>query len=845
MKNFIFLISIILLVGGKFTSTAQDSISISGDITPRVNKIEIDNNSSKFNEYRDLRDGFYIQDFSLDVLNYKNGWFMDLKGNNVVRKDQNVYLKFGNLKKNWNIEINNNQTPHSINNNAKTPFIDLGDGLFKVPYLSGITKDGDNATGTPSLVPTTSQMMINDDIIAKYLGTALYPVNLATQRDRTTLALNLPDLGALKFGVDFMFETRQGLGNSYGPIGDRPPRTLNVQIMEPIKYNTNEVNLKSSYSVKLLQLNFDYLFSNFNNRIENMVWQNMFFSPDAGKDYIAAVAGTERNVSSYAQRSLAPDNFAHNFTFSGGIDLPLNSRFNTIAVLGIMKQNQELLPYSYSNLGGDVSATNGDGKNWNDLSKLPRKTAEAEMQTMRLDMEYTINPVNRLNVRAYMRYYKLDNNTPSAQWRYVTQDVAGTTGDVAYINRRINLAYAYDKQKYGLDLRHYMVFWNTSLELQVARENIHRKFREGDTGENMLELEMRTKPVNRLSLSASYLAGNRTGDSYNYMATSQSYWYTFEQGANQVDNPQFLFANHPDLRKYDLSDRIRHEFKFDVLYFADNFDISATYRRRSNNFDSDVVSIAPLANTTVPIPNPADKNEMTPGQQLGLLKDVRDIFGINTQFTPGEKLTFSLFYENEIANYDNRGLVYNENRRNEPSNPSIQAPTQLGPWTDANRLYNNSTNEKVNTIGAGFIYDIIPGKLKFNTDMNFSLAKINMDYSGYGSDPAFLGVSWETFQFGFNDPDEVKYSQYVINASFEYSILYNLILGVHYCFDQYIVQDWVQAPSGPWVEQVQTENYVRDTSRDNRWGNRIVSFGGYPAPSYKAHIGFLTLAYRF
>jgi hypothetical protein len=38
---------------------------------------------------------------------------------------------------------------------------------------------------------------------------------------------------------------------------------------------------------------------------------------------------------------------------------------------------------------------------------------------------------------------------------------------------------------------------------------------------------------------------------------------------------------------------------------------------------------------------------------------------------------------------------------------------------------------------------------------------------------------------------------------------------------------------------------VRDTTRDNRWGNRLVRLGGVLAPSYTANVLWFTAGYRW
>jgi hypothetical protein len=445
------LLSAVVLICGLLSTEilAQDQSEISGEQTFGVRQIDLNINSSKFNEYRDIRDGFYFQELNLEVLNTSNNWLLDVNSKNLLLGDQSIRAKISNLG-NWNLIIYNKKTPHLFSNNAATPYFNEGNGSFTVPDLVAIINDGDDATGTPSLVPTAGQMAVNDSLIAAYIEGRLRPVNLGIQRELTAATLNLPNLGSFKFSLTYSDERRSGDRSTFGPIGDRPPRTLNIQLPEPVQYTTREVYADAEFITTGFQAQVSYLFSMFDNRIESMRWENIYFTPNTGEDYITTVPGTARNVSNFGERTLFPDNFFHNVTLSAGLNLPLDSRLTTTAAIGLMKQDERLLSYSFSTLGGDINPTFGDGLNWNDPNKLPLSSAEAEIRTIRFDLDYSINLISRLNLRPFIRYYKLDNNTPTTEWRYVTQDVAGTDGNVNYRNFRRNLAYAYDKLNFGL-----------------------------------------------------------------------------------------------------------------------------------------------------------------------------------------------------------------------------------------------------------------------------------------------------------------------------------------------------------------------------------------------------------
>jgi len=262
----------------------------------------------------------------LDVLDTLSGRFIKLDGENLLRTDQSVRFQIGDLRRGWKFIINRDEIPHRYSNSAMTPFIYRGSGLFTLPGQVSIIKDGDDATGTPSLVPTAPQMTVNDSLIADYLKTFLRPEELAIQRNRTDIALNFSPSNQVAFHLNYSDERRDGSKLGYGPIGDRPPRTLNVQVQEPVDHITREIHANFEYSGKRFQSALRYVLSFFENNINAMQWENIYLEPDAGSDFIASVAGTPRNVSSFGQRSLAPDNFAYNVVFSGGLNLPRGSR---------------------------------------------------------------------------------------------------------------------------------------------------------------------------------------------------------------------------------------------------------------------------------------------------------------------------------------------------------------------------------------------------------------------------------------------------------------------------------------------------------------------------------------
>ena len=851
MKKFWKIAVLSLLLPAGALAQGEARLETSGSVTAGVQRIDVDTNSSKFGEYRDLHNGLNLYDLSFLGIDTANGRYLELNGKNLIRDDQSLRLDLGSAGT-WRMSVERNEIPHNISNKAMTPFIDQGNGLYTVP--SPVALPDTDVAGVPTsgynLAPSGAQataglLRNNDDATALWLSTNLHDVELGTQRDKTSAALQLTPTEHLKFRLTYTDDRKDGSKITYGPIGDRPPRTLNIQMSEPIDYVTREVKVEAEYNRDKFQGLFTYLISDFENEIDTLTWQNIYArEADAGS--LADTSydqWTGHRVANFGQRALAPDNRYQNASLTFGIDLPLASRLSATAAYGKSEQDEDLIAYSTSAFG--TTGTTNVGA----AATLPRSSADAEIETKLLNVDYTINPVERLNLRAFFRHYDLDNNTKEDNWHYVTSDtIGGTGGAPSYKNKRTNLAYGYDQQNYGLDATYSLNFWRTTLGLGFEREAIDREYREADTDENMYKVSIRTRPTNSVSLRAKYLYGDREADGYNNNVTANSYWYAPADVGTDNDNPQFTFSNHPDMRKFDVTDRERKQVDLAAtLTPFESLDLTASYRWRDDDYASGVKPSQPLAGTTL-----ADAAAFTPGDQLGLLASESNRYALDTSLAVNQQLNLNAFYARETIENTQRGLEFNENNK---ANPSAATTADLGAWTEARGQWVAKTQDRTNTVGAGIGYQIIPGKLNFVTDYSFSHGKVDIDYSGYGSPSSGTRTAGvistaerlDTNEFAFRNPTTVTHKQQTLNASLEYQVVKNLVFGLHYLFDNYRISDWMQDSSSPWAESVGSEFLLRDTSSatSNQWGNRLVNMGSYLGPDYDAHLGYVSMTYKF
>jgi MtrB/PioB family decaheme-associated outer membrane protein len=831
MKSFIFVIAALFTVtssaagqqtppaasipAGQDLPAVQQPVVLSGSVTPGVETSDSDTGSSKFTEYRDLRDAFFVPALQLNLFDSRSGGFANLRGTNLSRRDQSVAFSFGQVRL-WDVQVDWNEIPHNFSNKAQTPYIHPTPGRLEVPTTVPITfKKLATAAGD------TSGVLASDDLIAAYQLAFLHPAELRTQNNFGRVSFDLAPSDALRFSVEYDRIQKRGFMAGFGPIGDRPPRTLNIQLTEPVDNHTNDLTFAAEHQGSKYIAQFEYLFSSFANQIDTLVWENIYATaaPEATYDV------WDRAVSTFGRKALPPDNRYHNLSFGIAGDLPMESRLSARVAYGRMEQNEPLLPYSY-NSNVLVNPT------------LPRSSARAEIVTTQFLADYVVNPATRLNVRAWLRRFGMDNNTPEDRWQYVTSDTPNVNGTVSFVNKRINMPYATGRTQGGLEAT-YRLPARSSFVGGYERESLTREFREADTAEDRLTLSLRTRAARWANVRARYMLGNRTGDGYHGTVTREGYWYAPSEAGTDANNPQFTFDNHPDMRRFDVSDRRRNQFDVTLnLTPAETFSVSAAVRYRNDNFDSDVTSVQPLADTGV-----GEVAASTPGQQLGFLTMKRVQYSVDLFYLPAPRLTFNAFASRDSGKNRQRGLEFNENNK---MNPSTIATAELGPWTRASNQWTADFDDVTFSGGVGATVQLVPERANLSLSYTASLADVDLQYGGYGV-TNFDGAPFPSnHQFGFSaNPPTVTEDLHVFDVRLEIPLVQHTTFLAGYSFERYRLDDWQQSGSESWYEQVGGEYLLRDTSRSFQWGNRLFNLGTPLAPAYDAHIGWVALRYRF
>ena len=810
--------------------------------------LDQDTNSSKFNEYKDDETDLYVDKLYFGFDDTETGRYFDFRGRRLSRDDQELNVKYGAFNngsdsvKGWSIDFDWNETPHLLSNSAKTPYDYLGNGNYQV--ASGIVDDiqifnvGSAATWTAA---NAGPGGVGEDArIASVLSNAVHNIDLGTQRETGTLGFTRYFSERTNARFEIKQDTKDGNIVTGVAIGDRPPRSLVVQLPEPIDYNTTDFTLAVEHVNTNYQVDASLTFSKFENDADQMNWNSLFHTANFNCVGIPACAGAadydrirynnnlltlrSTEYASTGTMTLSPDNTYQNFNINGSVKLPGASRLSASIVYTKMEQDEILVPYSSSSFSGTLDA-------------LPRTSADAAIDTTMFNITYNVNPMRGLNLNIHYRNYEMNNDTPQDVWIGTTQDSSAYN----YRSERINTPYDLQQDNFGFDLSYYLGKAGT-LKFAYENEQIERPHREvAETDEDIFKISYRVKPANWATLRAKYTKADRGGSAYNSEITDQSYAYDTVANAGQFDNPILGFANNPGLRKFDVTDRKRDKLEFSVsLQPSAGLNVNLSFAQIENNYDSDIAS---SINTWDAILLTFADVFVDP-TQLGLLEDETNRYALEVNYSPSDALSIFGYYSKDVLDQQQRGRYMNENNR-------IDNITGTKDWqaTDGSDIWNASMSDETDTIGLGMNFSAKEERLKLNADYSNSNGNVGIDYS-----TGFRLAEDDTSSFHnhaeWSSPEDVEFETNTFIFALSYDVTEKMTYGLKYIYETYSVKDWQQTGNSAH-KLVLSDNFITEidgetagTSND-RAGSRLVTLDNVLAPDYDVQMIILTTAYKF
>ena len=537
-----------------------------------------DEKVAKYREYKDLDSGGYLNNFTLMFERPDSGFHIDAIGGGVPRNDQYYKVDVGRYNS-WRVRGSFSQIPHFFTSTYRSLWDGNGNNLSLRELRPGGTTDA-NTTQANMLLAIS--------------GTPDSDVELGRRKSAARFDLSLA--ANWKAFASYAHERRQDF-RPFGAVFGGGGGGGNVELPEPIDYNTQDVLAGLQFANTLTNVNLQASASFFENDIDTLMFQNPLFIATN------TIAGVPATTFTQGQLDLYPGNDYLNLKAEFARKFPkfLRSRVTGVFSVGRSEQDDNIIPWAIEPLTGGTINGVPTANMWNTTSSLSRLSAGARIDTTLADISILLNPARSLDVRGKVRYFDTDNSTEyfacnpqTGQWgrllnngsggSFVTPNLtvgnnpAGTlntayngTGCDLASTRALGLApsagdvplrsapYEYRRLN-SMVSADYRINRSHSLEAGFEREDFDRDYRErAETWENKVRLGYVNRGFEAGTLRVSYEYGSRRGS--DFVAAPLADFYSSSLGpvpTAPTTNLGTWFRNVDQFRRFDVADRDQH-----------------------------------------------------------------------------------------------------------------------------------------------------------------------------------------------------------------------------------------------------------------------------------------------
>jgi hypothetical protein len=617
--------------------------------------------SSKFLEYRDIPQGAVLPFFQFQ--GRKGDYHYDFYGYGVTQKDQQYYGVFEG--KTWRFEGTYVGIPHNFGRSGKSP-LNPTNSTDQTEWRMSDTLQGAIQTEIEGLGSRNYDTVL--PIVQPTLDAQPSNVDIALQRNRTNLAFSFfPETSTFNIGVTYFHERRTGTrtnnGTSFGFNNV-------IETPEPMKYITQDFGVNASFRGDWGTAFAGFNFNDFQNQFTSFAWDNPFRVTDStdGRAYLGPY--TTVNGPKTGLAGLPPSNQAWNIKAGTTLKFGRSTRLTADGQVGQWTQNEQrfigwttnsavFLPDGQQAINAPLPANNLDGK----------------IDVLALNGYFTSKLTNNVRLNARYRLYENENKTPRIPFEgYVRYDAVWE--DIP----RITVPFGFKSNLFDT----YLTFdagRMLGLEVGYKYNKIDREFRETEhTTENMFRAAADVRFGGGI-LRGIYEFGDRDFDDYRPVEGEEHSFLAPGQPANQTV-----------LRRYDQQKRDRNRFgaQLQVSPGSGVVTLAASYFYNKDEYDNGQVS----CNADYHDGEVGDSAEFCSGgnsETLGLEESKYTTFTIDLDVTPNDRTTLYGFYSREDI-------------------MDVQDGRQSGGTLtfDPAQSWMSTVDDKVDTIGAGLRFDLVP-----------------------------------------------------------------------------------------------------------------------------------------
>jgi MtrB/PioB family decaheme-associated outer membrane protein len=465
---------------GDFTVTGEGGIGG----TPR----HMNGDKSKFEEYRDIPAGVIVPQLQLMIGSKKEDFYFNFDSLKTGLDDQNYRLRFGRYGL-LDIEFEWDQIPHVFNvDTARTPYIPSnGGGTLTLP-------------SRPSPITLGTSCTVNT--VCQWVNSTAQPVDLTMYNGIGRLKVRYTPTPGWTFTGSYWSNNNQGT-RAFGMLFGTSPGTYNItELVEPISYNTHNIELGGEYAGNGWSVGLKYNGSLFHNNVSTLIWDNPIHTTGAGGACTdtATYSGTGAGGPCRGRLDLYPSNQAHSFTLSGAASLPMKTHFMGTVSYGWRLQDDHFLP-----------ATINNGINGGVPLPISNSSLNGDVRPLMINATLVNNSIDKLDLKAFYRFYDLQNDsrkiTLTGGWINLDQ---GTPQDVG---ERLTL-HSYSKNDLGFEAGYDFTRW-LKAKFAYGYERLHRADLDvSDSNEVVIGPTVDIKPLNWTLLRLSYKHSWRDAPGY-------------------------------------------------------------------------------------------------------------------------------------------------------------------------------------------------------------------------------------------------------------------------------------------------------------------------------------------